>query len=300
MAAANLHCSPRNHVEVLKEDGEEAPFTCYTMKQLRLIAQKYNQLNPNEIIKVKGLKKKELHDRIKEALSDVCKNEFCWSNQVHMQDLKDNFRPVKPLEWEKNRYTWLNTNDILKVMKQYEHLHTDFKFLGVFPIDFTNSSPGGICYGEEMCSFEVNKFLAGRKKQFAFVLNLDRHDGPGSHWVSVYCNLDPKKENLGIYYYDSTASRPGDYARNFMDKVAGHSRAGGGGGGKKGPREFEKKHNTIQKQFKNTECGMFSMIFITQCLKRVYKFEDICQRMPRDDEVNQIREIVYLPRIKTR
>ena len=36
------------------------------------------------------------------------------------------------------------------------------------------------------------------------VFNLDPHDKPGSHWVSMYVDLN----NGGIYYFDSYGYKP--------------------------------------------------------------------------------------------
>ena len=40
------------------------------------------------------------------------------------------------ISWESNPKEWLSSDEILEVMKQYEHSHPEFVFLGPSPIDF--------------------------------------------------------------------------------------------------------------------------------------------------------------------
>jgi hypothetical protein len=289
MEKQTLHCSPLNYVKYGSKDG-----TCYSLKDLRAIAREYNKLSQDKI--PLDLPKKDLHESLEKAFRSVCKDELCWisTDKVRISDrtrteLRQAFRPQKPLEWYDDRRTWLNTYDIIFVMQQYQLLYKDFEFLGVYPIDFANYDNFGKCIGDNLCTMNVRKFT---KERFAIVLNLDYHDEPGSHWVSIYCNLNPKKENYGIYYYDSVASDPPEEVVAFMDKVAAQVSSS-----RKSKLEFVKKYNKIQKQFKNTECGAFSIIFLTQCLKDV-PFDFICKNMKTDDEINKLRDVLYSPNMR--
>ena len=280
MNASKLHCSPYNHVKYGAKDE-----TCYSYADLKLIAKEYNKLSSTKI-KIKA-SKKELHQRLKEHLSKECTTEYCWMKRINSSQaeerLKQTFRPVKPVEWYKNKRTWLNTYDIQYVMEQYEKLYQNFKFLGVYPIDFTLEKDNR-CIGDMMCTFDVHTNLLPKYNKFSMILNLDKHNESGSHWVAIYCNLNPKVENYGIYYYDSVASKPNKDVTDFMKKIKAQTND---------PR-FELVYNKIQKQFQNTECGMFSIIFLTQCLKNV-PFKYICKYMRTDDEINRIRDIIYTP-----
>jgi hypothetical protein len=279
MNTASLHCSPYNHVKYGAKDE-----TCYSYADLKLIATEYSKLTGN---KIKAKSKKELHKTLKEHLSKECTTEYCWMKRINSvqaeERLKETFRPVKPVEWYKNKRTWLNTYDILYVMEQYEKLYKEFKFLGVYPIDFTQKIDLNRCIGDMMCDFDIHKNLLPDHNSFGMILNLDKHNEPGSHWVAIYCNLNPKVENYGIYYYDSVATRPDKDVLDFMKKIK--SQAG---------TNFQLESNKIQKQFQNTECGMFSVIFLTQCLKKI-PFNYICKHMRTDDEINRIRDIIYTP-----
>ena len=277
---SELHCSPYNHMKYGVKDS-----TCYSYTDLKLIAKEYNKLTKYKIST--KLKKPQLYTTIQQHLSKECKTEYCWIQKINNTQLKDKlknaFRPEKPVEWYKNKKTWLNTYDILYVMEQYEKLYQNFKFLGVYPIDFTQKTDSGSCIGDMMCDFHI-KNLSSKYNRFGLILNLDKHNEPGSHWVAIYCNLNPKKTNYGIYYYDSVATAPDKNVMHFMKKIKAQTENS----------DFEVKYNRIQKQFQNTECGMFSIIFLTQCLKNV-PFKYICKYMRSDEEINRIRDIIYTP-----
>lgn len=284
------HCSPSKAVK--------SNNTCMTYKELKMIADDYNQTISDTQKKIKICRSKEkLHENIRQALQSHCNEESCWIEQDFLSGhkkriLEESFRPKTPRAWYKNKRTWLNTYDILNVMRQYENLYKDFYFLGVFPIDFTSFYPSsGTCIGDAACTIEITQLLEKKKKRFGIVLNLDNHTQSGSHWVSVYCGFDPKKPNFGIYYYDSVAYPPSKEIKDFFTKikeqVSRHY-------GDNAAAAFEVRYNTVQKQFKNTECGVFSIVFQTQMLKDI-EFDTICKQMRKDDRINEIRDIIYRP-----
>lgn len=287
-----LHCSPQKF-GIGASDG-----TCYTHKELEVIAKSYNRTVQKEENKVPLVKNKRvLHKKIMEKLEDTCKDrEDCWLEQDFLdpdirKKLQASFRPMKPPEWYKNERTWLNNYDINYVMKQYEQKYTDFVFLGVYPIDFYETYPGtNTCIGDFMCLFNIKNMLEKKKNRFGLVLNLHTHDKPGSHWVALYCDCNVRHRNYGIYYYDSVGIRPNERVRYFMNTIETQAKETF----PRRKRVFEKKHNDIQKQFKNTECGMFCLVYLTQCLKDI-PFDIICKRMPQDDTINSFRNILYRP-----
>ena len=281
--ATKLYCSPYNQIKYGEKDG-----TCYSYNDLIAIATEYNKLSKKKINIHQP--KLQLHNDLEKAFQKICSDELCWINNDIIKNpqlkskVKDSFRPLKPKEWYDDRKTWLNTYDIQFVLEQYEQLYTDFKLLGVYPIDFAYNDEYGRCIGDDLCNFNIKTSLPKGKKQFGMVLNLDYHNEPGSHWVSVFCNINPKKENFGIYYYDSVANPPPKEVVEFMKLVQSHVN----------DSKFEVQSNKIQKQFANSECGMFSIIFATQMLKLV-PFDFICKHMRTDSEINKIRDVIYTP-----
>jgi hypothetical protein len=289
------HCSPKNHK--FSKTG-----TCYSKQELEVIARKYN-----EAASAKGFQpiqlstqKKVLHKRIAEKLEPICSyREDCWATQEFMdhdtrRTLQEAFRPYKPVEWYSNKREWLSNFDILYVMNQYEHKYPNFEFLGVYPIDFAEYYPrSNICIGgNDMCNFDVRKLASKGKTRFAMVLNLDTHDMSGSHWVAIYADINPRSKNYGIFYYDSVANSVGHRTKKFMKQMVEQVKRYY----PRRKREFKDHYNRIQKQFKNTECGMFSMVFLTQCLKEI-PFQLICKYMKKDDDMNKFRDSLYTPRL---
>jgi hypothetical protein len=205
----------------------------------------------------------------------------------------DAFRPAQPREWRKNHNTWLTDADIAKVMRQYEPKHPDFMFIGVFAMDFDTRV--GLfrtsCVADEMCRFDVKARDREGKRRFAAILNLDTHDESGSHWVAIFFSTDPRSPMYGIYYFDSTGSRPTPEALAFMARVRTQVQ-------KLNPREkkeFLVSYNDIRKQYGNTECGVFTMYFVICCLQSGADFATICRETHTDERISELRDVLYTP-----
>jgi len=288
------YCSPSRY-ELGMSQG-----TCLTKSELEDIA-KDTLKEPLP----KHLKKRELHKKISKSMKSKCgkeNHETCWLDNVSYSTkakLTKAYRPRKPKEWLLNPRTWLNTYDILNVMTQYEDRYKNFKFLGVHPIDFAEHDNAGRCIGENLCNFSIQSLLEKGKKRFAMVLNLDDHRGGGYHWVAIFCVFDPKSTsantNYGIYYYDSVADPPDSYnSKKYTLRFMKHIESQVNQLFPTAKKPFEVKYNKVRRQYKNTECGVFSQVFITQMLKNI-KFDYICEHMPKDDDVQKLRDIIYSP-----
>ena len=276
-----MYCSPSHHKYSKKG-------TCLSKEEISTIAAEVETTTEKHIPTTRASLKKHFAKQCGD------KGEYCWLDQLSYETrrkIEQAFRPRKPREWNSNPRTWLNTDDILYVMLQYEQLHKDFKFLGVHPIDFTHKANGYCISANNLCEFDIKNYT---QKRFAIVLNLDTHDQPGSHWVALYFNINPKLKNFGVYFYDSTAPSTEEIddeifkfmalvksqvIRDYSPSISKH---------------FEYGINTVQRQFKNTECGMFCLVFLTQCVKNI-PFKEICKGMKKDDEINKIRNVLYRP-----
>lgn len=283
-------CSPR------AEANYKTSKTCYTKNQLETIADNYNAVsipkakvdtNTSKAILLKNLKTKLTQTEDKWIHLDFMKA----TKTKLRNELIEQFRPTKPKAWYANNHMWLNTLDIANVMKQYESRYKTYKFFGVYPIDFSHKYDGVNCISKEICNFNLNRFLRSGYKQCGLILNLDKHFEPGSHWVSVYCGLHPSLPNFGCYYIDSNATHAPkevlELVHMMHEQVKRHFSL-------KISAKFEIEQNTKRFQFKNTECGMFSMYFITEFLQRK-KFRDIIKTNVDDDKVHKFRDIFYKP-----
>ena len=280
---ADVHCSPKMHHHAEKDS------TCFSHGELKMLAGEFNKRSEK---KIKGTKK-EIATELLKAYKPICdKSQYCWikqtlSNTSKISKLESNFRIPMPESWVKDQNTWLNTYDILYVMKQYEELHKEFIFLNVTPIDFAEKNSSGRCIGDMLCDFDVHDLMNKGKTRFGIVFNTDTSRGPGQHWCTVYCNLNPKKPNYGIYFYDSVANPCPRQIKAFMKKVVDQVN----------DPKFESKENKIQRQTGGSECGMFCIVYLTQCLKHI-KHDVICERMGKDDFINSLRKILYSPNHK--
>jgi len=287
------YCSPARHEEGLRTRS------CFKKSELVQIAKDIN-VKYQKNIKIGNKPKEILHREIMETFKNECGDkEYCWVDKALVKRAstlaKQAFRPPKPKEWNVNPRQWLNTYDILYVLKQYEERITNFMFTGVYPIDFQERYTDGTCIGESLCTFDIHKdVLEKGKRRFAIVLNLDKHYQSGSHWVSIYCDLRVSSPNYGIFYYDSTAHPAPPEVKRFMTQVQEQVRQSPSYSASSS-KKFVVKENVHQKQYKNTECGMFSIVFISQCLKEI-PFDEICKRMHKDDGIHAIRSVIYRPR----
>jgi hypothetical protein len=262
--------------------------TCYNKEDLLLLIKAYNKnKNPSSHITTSKKSKKQLWLDLHEKMSKDCQNEWCWLEQdfipsSYSRKLQENFKPTMPDEWKQNPFEWLSNVDIELVMKQYEKKFVNFLFLGVFPVD---------CPEEIQCELTniqietiINKL---GKTRLGIVYNLDKHNQPGSHWVSVY--IDCKKGV--IMYFDSNGIEPPILIHNFLLKI------------QKQLQEYyttfiqsEKKVevfiNTTQFQFGNSECGVFSMNFIISHLQG----KNISKKNTNDETMNELRKKYYKPK----
>ena len=259
--------------------------TCFTYKQLQSIAKKFNSTAAAKT-KISISKKKDvLWNQIHKQMKYKCNNdESCWTDD---NKLLQQFRPKKPKEWNSNPREWLSNFDIQKVMIQYEKKYKTFKFLGVFPDDYDHKIFMNTCVAEELCNLDINDLLKNNKYQLGTIFNTDPHYLGGSHWVAVYVNTDKKSNKYGFYYYDSNAQQPSKYIVKLYNEI-----------------KSQLEHNTKSKnfaihindnkhQFKNTECGMFSMDFIINMLKRTNTFKMVTGRNISDDDVFKLRNKYY-------
>ena len=234
--------------------------SCFTVETLMKIKSAYNKHHHDNLITINDphLLWLELKNRFAN-----CSKEDCWLEKLNDKQLKEeidemSFAPDHPKEWKKNPDEWLSNYDILEVLEQYEKKHDEFKFIGPTPMDF-DSRPhkkDGKCVWEEMCEFSLDK-LNPKIKKVGIVFNLDDHDEPGSHWVSLFIDL----EEHFMFYLDSAGDDITPEVQKFVVRVKEQW-------SKKHPNNEMKeyKNHPFEHQKQNTECGMYSLFFIITLL----------------------------------
>jgi hypothetical protein len=234
--------------------------SCYSTKSLQNIAQIYNQHYGGNI-KYFGRSKETLWRDIREALSDKCDNEYCWIKKLPITNNKeierDTFRPAMPKSWIKTSLkTWLDSDDIDGVMKQYEYKYPDFFFIGPVPLDCNIGSKLSC----SLTNFNINKMVANGIRKIAVVYNTDTSDGPGEHWQALTCIIHPHTNNSRITFFDSFGTRPSKEIQLLMERLKNDLKNGSG-------IDAELEWNKKKHQTDTYNCGMYSIYFIVKTLE---------------------------------
>jgi hypothetical protein len=270
--------------------------SCFSFINLKKIAEEYNKDYPSNQIIISNYHNKKallriLNEKFMEKYKCENENQVCWASSSLVKKIKDTdihytFRPKGP----NKQFEWLSTRDIDNVMKQYEYAHKDFKFLGAMPSDFDDLP----IYGTTDLNFSE---LERKTHKLGAVINLDTHDQTGYQWVGLFINL---KTN-SIYYFDSFKKKPQTSTRKFVTRVLAYM------ANKKQDKTFDidkfmnkfsntndydVRYNKIQHQFKNSECGIYSMNFVIRLLEGE-TFDSIVNNITNDSDMNQNRKIYF-------
>lgn len=230
--------------------------TCYTIDILRRIREEYNKDHPNNQIITED--PSELWSQLNHRLAH-CDAEDCWLNEIDDVELRKQidyyiFAPDSPPEWNTNPNEWLTNYDILDVLDQYEVAYPQFLFLGPSPIDF-DKRINASCVERSLCQFSVKKCLADGKTKIGIIFNTDPHDKGGSHWISMFIDL----EDLFVFYFDSAGDAIPREVAVFRDRVIQQAKDASLS------LKYYDNHGR-QHQRGNTECGMYSLFFIITML----------------------------------
>jgi hypothetical protein len=231
--------------------------SCFTDDTLNTIRLSYNKHNPDDTIP--NIHGKPLWLKIKNKLTR-CNKEDCWLNEIKNPRLREkidkmSFAPDKPSEWSSNPTEWLSNIDILDVLAQYETAFPHFRTIGPTPIDFdTRIFVYGKCVWEELCTFSLSKYLEKKVTKIGVVFNLDEHHEDGSHWVSLFIDLEYKF----LLYFDSNGDIIPKEIHDLTKRIIKQGRRNG--------MKLKLYKNTLEHQKRNTECGMYSLFFIISML----------------------------------
>ena len=229
--------------------------SCYTTEALNEIKNAYNS-NPEHEIKIKENDPKYIWLELRKRL-DHCSREDCWLKEIKNKEIRRQvdsimFAPDRPNEWDKDPVSWLSNYDIAAVLKQYEKSHPNFKLLGPSAIDYDSKFSDGQCVWNDLCSLSLNDLIHNGKRKLGVVFNLAKHYQPGSHWVSVFADLDKQI----IFYYDSAMNPVPREVTRLKNELIRQGKL------LDDPINFKYMRNNYQHQQTNTECGMFCLFFI--------------------------------------
>lgn len=275
-----LNCSP-------KDKNEVKEYTCYTDDDLQKLRNMWNARHPDK--KITTNDSKEIWQMLKNYYAKICNKESCWVRQMTKgtkmeKELLQSFSPVEPIEWKKNPNEWLSSIDIIEVMNQYEKTYKCFDFLGPSPIDYDTHKLYGECVWEELCHFSLADQIKKGKNKIGVIFNTDPHDKDGEHWISLFINI--KKGT--IFFFDSAGDKAPKQVMKFVNMVTEQ--------GKKleEPINFDFDQNyPVEHQYKNTECGVYSIYFIIHMLEDKITGHYLKTHVLKDKYMEQFRKIYY-------
>lgn len=288
------YCSPA------KKDHHKKYKTCFDMTALKRIIEAYNRSYPSTPIITKNKTFKKQLDELHSRFEDKCNgNESCLVTSLKLDNdhlIDDYVRPIMPEEWQDDPNTWLSNFNIEAILIQYEDQYKPFyKFFGVYSADFLRKVGNSPAH-PELFNINIEKLYDNGVRTFGFVINLDDHDEPGSHWTSLFVCIDPAMQCFGAYYYDSTASNPPEDMTIFMNNLKVQGKAFGSS-----KRLFKLKVNKIKHQYGSTECGIFS---IYNQIKWVHDaknkngkicFNKLMSEKKTDKEMSDMRKQLFRP-----
>ena len=200
------------------------------------------------------------------------------------QELLDAFAPESPKQWKKNPNEWLSSLDIIKVMNQYEKKYKCFDFLGPSPIDYDTHKLYGECVWEELCHFNLANQINKGHTKIGIIFNLDPPYKGGSHWVSLFININDKT----IFFFDSAGEQIPSQIEKFVNTVIQQGKS------LSEPIYFKFDQNyPVEHQYGNTECGIYSIFFVTHMLEDKITGHYLKTHIIKDKYMENFRKVYY-------
>lgn len=270
------NCSPN-----IILDGETAG--CFTQYELQEMAKAFNRYIVANDLCIKNVcsiklpinnitnsTADQLWKKLNLRLNKLCYSDHCWVGLpfiklIENRQLQDKLKhyTFKPAG-TKGKYTWLTTDHIDNVLKQYEKLYPNFNFLGALPCDF---------YKFE----DANSYLEGDYDYIGAIFNLDKNDQDGSHWVAFFID----NINKTCEYFDSVGGDPNQCIKKFIKYLLDYKIPG-----------YTYLQNNIVHQRKNSECGVYSIHYIVERLKGK-TFNDLSLNVINDDDMHLNRQYFF-------
>jgi hypothetical protein len=300
--------------------GKKNKDSCYDLETLQLLATAFNNKNKDNQININKFNdRKYLLSELTNKLKNKCDDQICWLkigliNNSYAEKIKNNiFRPVGPSK-QSDQFKWLSNRDIDNVLNQYEKTCKDFKYLCTVPIDFAKLEdyifPNNVISNKNYIN-TLNNLKSMNKTKIAVVFNLDKHTGNGTHWVALYSDL----KNKQIYFFDSYAFLPKKEICEFMAKIANYI-----SGNNKydhiiiknilekyetSKNNYDKikndtitnygidiRHNIMPHQREGSECGVYSISFISRLLNNE-PFDNLISERISDIRINKCRQYYF-------
>jgi Ulp1 protease family, C-terminal catalytic domain len=276
--------------------------SCIRLEILVQMTNAYNGEFPDDAIKLDNKEeilhphkyKKYLVNEFNKRLKNKCTTQKCWTQQnfikkvpkiAHEELQKYTWRPYGP----ETGSEWLSTINIDGVMKQYEKIYPEFKFIGAVPRDCREH---GFCPNETM---EYNEIWEDGKTKIGIIYNTDPVGKSGEHWNALFADL--KKGE--IYFFDSYGVSPNSdviktikilekFIREKCNDTTSVDR-----NKNNLCKKVKLEHNDTRHQYEGSECGVYSISFILRMLKGKETFAEICASKIPDKTINKCRKVYF-------
>ena len=257
--------------------------SCYDDKTLLLLK---NLWNAKQTDKITATSPSSIWVELKKKIKE-CNHEICWLDKTMTgkDDIKklkrENFVPTAPVDEWKKYNNWLSSTEFNNVMKQYMEKYPNFLYLGPSPIDF-DTVENGKCIWPSLCNLSIEKEMKRGIDKIGIVLNLDKHDGSGSHWVAIFIDL----KNKFIFYFESTGSTEPKEIKTFVERINNQCKALN--------LNMKLMNNMkIKHQYGSSECGMYALFFIISLLTEQHNSQYFLKGRIKDSDVEQLRDIYF-------
>lgn len=254
------NCSPATKKHI--------PGSCLSGKAIHQMKTKFNKTHKQ---KIQTQRNKDIIRELATQLS--CSRESCVAEKMGLGT--DMYAPKMPRSWLSNSNEWLSSLEFIDIFKGYKKAHPEFLFLGPAASDYEHKM-NGQCEINDLCTLDVRKLPKGITK-IGIVFNLDKHDEPGSHWVSMYISVKKKK----VFYFDSAGSKilPSIYA--LYKQIHAQDPA----------YQYVDNYPLIH-QYGNSECGMYSIFFLIIMLD-TENYSYFTKKRWRDSSMNALRKRLF-------
>jgi hypothetical protein len=275
-AFTKSQCAPKKTEEI-------QDFSCYSKEALLKMRDLWNKRHSDSPID--STQPREIWKHLQQKMKDACHSEACWLKQKFMENnlneelLTYTFAPKSPLKWKENHTTWLNSTDIEKVMKQYEHTYPCFRFIGPTPIDFDKHLYQDKCVWDDLCTFDLAKFKKQGVNKIGIIFNTDPHDKSGAHWISLF--IDLKKKFL--FFFDSNGTPMPKEVKKFCERVMAQAAA-------LNIKLTLDENAPFVHQEGNTECGMYSLYLIITLVKDTHNYKFFKNTKISDAAMEKMRD----------
>jgi Ulp1 family protease len=122
-----------------------------------------------------------------------------------------------------------------------------------------------------------NELRKEGKNKLGVIFNLDEHYKGGSHWVSLFSDLEKGQ----VYFSDSYGRKPEKRINHFINRIKDYLETCN-------IDNLDIRHNPTQHQKGNSECGVYSINFILRLLKGK-TFDHLTRKRLTDEKVNKCR-----------